>query len=276
MRIAHHVAIGIRRSTTIAGYLYIVDIKWPRLRGAANGFILSITMNNTMAPSKSRGRPREFDREEALECAIRLFWSRGYEATSISDLTKAMHITPPALYGAFGDKKRLFLEAVGRYEQRHGCFAQKALLEEPTAELAMRRLLLAALKSFTDPKNPRGCLVVLGATNCRLEATDISKALTDRRRMAVSAVRARIAAGKNAGELSDHADVDALTDMITATLYGLAIKARDGTSRARLRGIVEQLMKMWPRQQSKKTDADPGRRIKSRPHISTLSRVKAT
>jgi AcrR family transcriptional regulator len=187
---------------------------------------------------------------------MRLFWSRGYEATSISDLTKAMQITPPALYGAFGDKKRLFLEAVGRYEQGPGCFAQKALTEEPTAELAMRRLLLGALKSFTDPKNPKGCLVVLGATNCALDSIDIAEALADRRRTAESVVRARIAAGKDAGELSDNADVDALTGMVTATLYGLAIKARDGAPRARLRKIVEQLMKMWPRREAEKTDAD--------------------
>jgi TetR/AcrR family transcriptional regulator, copper-responsive repressor len=276
MQTAHHVTLASSGAQRSPGQLYIDRYKNNRLRRTVKGFILSTTMDTMLAPPKPRGRPREFDRDEALECAMRLFWSRGYEATSISDLTKAMHITPPALYAAFGDKKRLFLEAVGRYEQGHGCFVQKALLEEPTVERAMRRLLLGALKSFTNPKNPRGCLVVLGATNCTLEATDISKALADRRRMAVSAVRARIAAGKNAGELSDHADVDALTDMVTATLYGLAIKARDGISRARLQGIVEQLMKMWPRQKVKKTDADRGRRIKSRRHISTLRRARAT
>src|SRR5579871_1946272 len=177
------------------------------------GIYISTTMNNVIEPRKRRGRPREFDRDEALECAMRLFWSRGYEATSISDLTKAMQITPPALYSAFGNKKRLFLEAVGRYEGGPGCFAQKALTEERTAELAIRRLLLGALKSFTDPKNPRGCLVVLGATNCTLESADVSEALAERRRTAEGAVRARIAAGKNAGELSDDADVEALTGM---------------------------------------------------------------
>jgi TetR/AcrR family transcriptional regulator, copper-responsive repressor len=187
---------------------------------------------------------------------MRLFWSRGYEATSISDLTKAMHITPPALYGAFGDKKRLFLEAVGRYEQGPGCFARRALTEEPTAELAMRRLLLGALESFTNPKNPKGCLVTLGATNCA--SADISEALADRRRMAESAVRTRIAAGRNAGELSGDADVDVLAGMVTATLYGLAVKARDGAPRARLRRIVEQLMKTWPRREVRETG--PARR----------------
>jgi hypothetical protein len=90
-------------------------------------------------------------------------------------------------------------------------------------------------------------LIVLGATNCTAASSDIFEALAERRRMAERAVRARILAGQRAGELSEHADVDTLTGIVTATLYGLAIKARDGAPRARLRKIVEQLMAMWPR-----------------------------
>ena len=213
-------------------------------------YILTI-MDTAIRASKPRGRPREFDRDKALEVAMRLFWNRGYEATSISDLTKAMKITPPALYGAFGDKKSLFLEAVGRYEQAAGCFARKALTEEPTAERAIRGLLLGAVEAFADPRNPKGCLVVLGATNCTVESTDIFAALAERRRRAEDFVRTRIAVGKSAGELSENSQVDALTGLVTATLYGLAIKARDGAPRARLRMIVEQFMKIWPRREAR-------------------------
>ena len=85
-----------------------------------------------------------------------------------------MDITPPSLYAAFGDKKRLFLEAVERYEQETGCFARRALTSEPTAELAIRRLLLDAAKSFTDPKNPKGCLIALGATNCAIKVNRLA------------------------------------------------------------------------------------------------------
>ena len=221
------------------------------------------------ASPKQRGRPRGFDRDQALESAIRLFWTRGYEATSISDLTQAMDITPPSLYAAFGDKKRLFLEAVDRYEQEIGCFARRALTSEPTAELAIRRLLLDAAKSFTDPKNPKGCLIALGATNCAIESTDIFEALAERRRTAEKAVRARIATGQKAGELADDADVDALTGIVTATRYGLAIKARDGVPRARLMRIVEQLMMTWPRREP--ADAAPRMRVSSRPRRSKKS-----
>jgi len=183
-----------------------------------------------------------------------------------------MDITPPSLYAAFGDKKRLFLEAVERYEQETGSFARKALTSEPTAELAIRRLLLDAAKFFTDPKNPKGCLIALGATNCAVESTDIFEALAKRRRAAESTVRARIAAGQKAGELSDNADVDALTGMVTATRYGLAIKARDGAPRARLRRIVEQMMMTWPRRAPEETDATPRMRVNSRPRRSSSAR----
>lgn len=208
-------------------------------------------MNHSTPPSRPRGRPRGFDRDAALEKALHLFWSRGFEATSISDLTSAMRITPPALYSAYGDKKRLFLEAVDRYEQDAGCFAQKALTEEPTAEDAIRSLLHGAVNSFTKPGAPKGCLVVLGATNCTAESGDIYLALAERRANAEKAVRARIHAGQMAGELADGTDVDALAGMVTAAIYGLAVKAKDGVSRARLHKIASQMMQAWPRRRNK-------------------------
>ena len=158
-----------------------------------------------------------------------------------------MRITPPALYSAYGDKKRLFLEAVDRYERDAGCFAQKALTEEPTAEDAIRSLLHGAVNSFTQPGAPKGCLVVLGATNCTAESNDVYLALAERRANAEKAVRARIRGGQMAGELAEGTDIDALSGMVTATLYGLAVKAKDGVSRAQLRKIVGQMMQAWPK-----------------------------
>src|SRR6202008_2517958 len=71
-----------------------------------------------MSTERPRGRPRSFDRDQALERAMHVFWRQGYEATSVTDLTRAMRINPPSLYAAFGDKERLYLEALGRYQQR--------------------------------------------------------------------------------------------------------------------------------------------------------------
>lgn len=203
-------------------------------------------MNKPELPSRPRGRPRAFDRDDALDRAMRLFWRRGYEATSVSELTEAMGITPPSLYAAFGDKKRLFLEAVDRYQSGPGSFAQAALCEAPTAEAAMRRLMMGTIDSFFAPNGTKGCMVVLAATNCTTESSDILEELAGRRRLAERLVRDRIAAGRDAGEFSADTDVDALASLIITTLYGLSIKARDGASRASLRKVVEQVMSVWP------------------------------
>src|ERR1700722_16943441 len=108
-------------------------------------------MNKAVSASRPRGGPRVFDRGRAVNSAMHLFWRRGYEATSVSDLTGSMGITPPSLYAAFGDKKRLFFEAIDRYQAGPGSFAQAALCDEPTAERAMRRLLMDTIDSFFEP-----------------------------------------------------------------------------------------------------------------------------
>src|SRR5437667_3316473 len=113
-------------------------------------------------PVKPRGRPREFDREAALEQAIDVFWRHGYEATSMSDLTKAMGINPPSLYATFGDKEKLFLEAIERYRGNQGEACPYAA--EPTARSAIEKLLTDLAIEFTDTGHPRGCMMVMAAT----------------------------------------------------------------------------------------------------------------
>lgn len=222
-----------------------------RLRSEVKEIIIAITMKKQAKSAVRRGRPLAFQREVALEQAMRLFWSRGYEATSVSDLTEAMGITPPSLYGAFGDKKRLFLEAVDRYQAGPGGFARRALVEEPTGELAVRRLLMDAIECFCDSRHPWGCMVVLAATNCRTESRDVLNALVGRRGDLERAIRDRIATAKSVGEIPADTDVDALAGVVIASLYGIAIKARDGTPRASLRRIVEQVMLLWPTSRSR-------------------------
>jgi len=203
-------------------------------------------MNKKAKSGARRGRPLTFQRDAALEQAMRLFWNRGYEATSVSDLTEAMGITPPSLYGTFGDKKRLFMEAVNRYQAGPGGFAKNALIEEPTGEGAIRRLLMDAIECFTDRRHPWGCMVVLAAINCTTESRDVLDALAGRRSDLEHAVRDRIATARAGGEIPENTDVDALAGAVTASLYGIALKARDGASRASLRRIVEQVMLLWP------------------------------
>ena len=201
-------------------------------------------MNKQKTPS--RGRPRAFDRDAALGRAMRLFWQHGYETTSISELAEAMAINPPSLYAAFSDKRQLFLEAVDRYEASYGSFAEAALAEEVTAEGAVRRLLLEAVDSYTDPAIPRGCMVVSAATNCSADSIDITDDLRKRRRASERAIRKRIAKGIAEGDVRADADPDALAGFIAALIQGLSAKARDGVPRKQLERIVAQALEGWP------------------------------
>lgn len=104
--------------------------------------------------AKRRGRPRSFDRDTALEQAVRSFWELGYEATSISDLTRAMGISAPSLYAAFGDKRALFDEVVAVYRQHYGGFLHRALAEEPTARRGVERGCARPRPSTRSPAAP--------------------------------------------------------------------------------------------------------------------------
>src|SRR2546422_9092434 len=117
-------------------------------------------------PVKPRGRQGESDREAALEQAIDVFWRHGYEATSVSDLTAAMGINPPSLYAAFGDKEKLFLEAVERYQQQRRRSVTKVFDEAPTAKEAVHRGLQDAARERACSSHPRGCPLVRSDTNC--------------------------------------------------------------------------------------------------------------
>src|ERR1700737_5635229 len=108
------------------------------------------------------GRPRSFDIDQALDRALQVFWRKGYEGTSLSDLTKAVGVNRPSLYAAFGDKEALFRKVLGRYLDGPAAYTQEAL-KEPTARAVIERLLRGAADLNTAPRNPGGCLMVQGA-----------------------------------------------------------------------------------------------------------------
>src|SRR6202163_2274511 len=110
-------------------------------------------------PTRSTGRPRSFDVDKALEAATLVFWRKGYEGTSLSDLTRAMGINRPSLYAAFGDKETLFRKALDRYVEGPGAYVREAL-KQPTARAVTQQLLRGAADLLTDPHHPSGCLMV--------------------------------------------------------------------------------------------------------------------
>ncbi|MFO7155519.1 MAG: TetR/AcrR family transcriptional regulator [Pseudomonadota bacterium] len=186
-----------------------------------------------------RGRPRSFDTSAALLRAMTLFWEKGYEATSLSDLTTAMGIAPPSLYAAFGNKEELFLAAVEEYAKTYGSYLRRALDEEPTALAAIERILLHAARQFTERGHPRGCLVICGALGTDESAVRVRKVLEDMRRAKERWMRRRIQADVDAGVLPKETDAAALARFADALLEGLCLKARLGASRRDLEKAVE-------------------------------------
>jgi AcrR family transcriptional regulator len=197
-------------------------------------------------PRKPRGRPLSFDRDAALEAAMHVFWERGYEAASVADLTSAMGITPPSLYTAFGDKEQLFLEAIERYALGYGSISARALREEPTARGAIERWLVEAAKELTEPCHPKGCMVVMAATNCSAAAERVQDALMLRRSEAIANVGRRIQEAIDSGELPADTDAAELANFYAAVYQGMSMQAKDGATREGLLRTVRAAMRAWP------------------------------
>lgn len=177
---------------------------------------------------------------------MHVFWERGYEAASIADLTAAMGITPPSLYTAFGDKERLFLEAIERYALGPGSAGPRALKEEPTARGAIDRWLRESAEELTRPCHPKGCMVVMATTNCSVAAEHVQMALTKRRAAAIANIHSRIQSGIDSGELPPDTDAQALGNFYSTVYQGMSMQAKDGATRASLMATVDAAMRAWP------------------------------
>lgn len=192
-----------------------------------------------------KGRPREFDVDEALAAALRVFWTKGYEAASLSDLTDAMGITRPSLYAAFGNKESLFRKALDLYEREKLAYVGEAL-QQPTSRGVVEQLLRGALAMQTSDCEPKGCMRVIGSVSCGPEAESIRADLMARRQSSQRALCERMKRAKDEGDLPAGTDVDGLCAYLGAILGGMAIQAGSGASKTQLEGLVETALAMWP------------------------------
>jgi AcrR family transcriptional regulator len=192
-----------------------------------------------------RGRPREFDRAEALNRAMNVFWARGYEGASVDDLTAAMGINKPSLYAAFGSKQALFREAISLYERTEGVPVQRALDDAPTARAGIEAALRCNARAYTRPRRPRGCMVVLSSLLGASENETVRQFLARGRRASETAMRRRIERGIREGDVPSGADPARIAAFYTTVTQGLSIQARDGASEAALNAIVDAAMGAW-------------------------------
>lgn len=174
-----------------------------------------------------------------------LFWRHGYEATSLNDLTLAMGVKPSSVYTVFGDKKRLFLEAVGLYLS--GPITSSTLIAQATdGRAAAAALLTTAVVGFTGNDTPAGCLLASSAISCSESASDVQEELAGIRRGIEGQLREKVLASVDAGTLPANSDAEALASLTMALIQGLSSLARDGASRDKLLRVVDTAMQAWP------------------------------
>jgi AcrR family transcriptional regulator len=192
-----------------------------------------------------RGRPRSFDRAVALRRAMEVFWANGYDAASLSSLTKAMGINSPSLYAAFGSKEALFREAVDLYLATDGSSVWENIEDAPTVRDSLRHFLRASAEGFTRNGRLRGCLAILGVLHANDANSEPHRDLRRRRKQKVQLLCDRIGRAVREGELPARSDCQTIATFFAAVQQGMAIQARDGVSRDTLLAVAEAAMSGW-------------------------------
>jgi AcrR family transcriptional regulator len=191
------------------------------------------------------GRPREFDVDKALDRALKVFWRRGYEGASLPDLTRAMRISRPSLYAAFGNKELLFRKAIDRYAASRATYLRDAL-SAPTAREVVERMLRASIDRVTDSRSPHGCFLVQGALACGETAECLRREMAKRRDELVVALRERFERAIDEGDLVAGADPVDLARYVATVLHGMSVQASGGATRTELQRVAAIALQAWP------------------------------
>lgn len=176
---------------------------------------------------------------------MHLFWERGYEGTSIADLTAAIGINKPSLYAAFGGKERLFREAVALYDAIESRPVQDALDLAPSAREGIEAVLRHNARVYCRAEQPRGCMIVLSSLIGTAESEGVRRFLAESRREGETALRERIERGQAEGDVPREADARQLAAFYTTVMHGLSVQARDGAGAQTLNGVVDCALASW-------------------------------
>ena len=196
--------------------------------------------------ARGRGRPRAFDRDAALGEAVRLFWRKGFEATSMADLTAAMGIGAPSLYAAFGSKEALYAEALCHYQKHFGPLTWGRFDAARTAKGAVEGWLMDSAAALTGGAEgeARGCMLTLSSID-RDEHAELCETVRSSRHGVQQRLVARFKRAVEDGEIAATTDVHALARYIQTVQNGMSILARDGASRAELKAVARVAMASW-------------------------------
>jgi len=198
------------------------------------------------APPRRRGRPRAFDREAALGIATRLFWQKGYEATSILDLTAALNIAAPSLYAAFGSKDALYVEVLQHYYTTYESLVWGSFRTADTARAAATAYLSNSAAALTGAlcDIPRGCMATL-ATVGSAGHEALGDLIRTNREGVFTLLINRFERAVDDGDLPPSVDIAKLARFLQTVQSGMSIRARDGADRAELQGVAEVAMLGW-------------------------------
>jgi AcrR family transcriptional regulator len=186
----------------------------------------------------TKGRPRSFDEDQAIDAAMRVFWEKTFEGTSMTDLTDATRLSRSSIHAAFGSKEGLFLKAVERYKSGQMMYIQKALAE-PTLPRAIEALFRGMLYFLSIPGNPKGCLSIHGALACGTEGELVTQVMAKWYRSNENRLKERIQKAQREGELGRDVNAADYARYIATIMIGIGIQAVNGASRAELTRTVE-------------------------------------
>lgn len=192
----------------------------------------------------TRGRPREFCPEEALGAALCVFWTKGYEGASLTDLTDAMGITRPSLYAAFGNKEALFRQALDLYERDKLAYIGEAV-REPTARAVAKYMLDGAIETATGGVS-RGCMGVIASVACQSIEPSIREDVNARAEKAKHLMVERMQRAIDEGEFTVPTDAEAISRYLIAIMQGISVQAQLGASREELMQVANATLLGWP------------------------------
>lgn len=193
------------------------------------------------------GRPRSFDRMQAIDDAMQLFWRYGYDATSLSRLKAAIGggITAPSFYAAFGSKEELFKEVVARYLDTHGRVTDPLFDEAIAPREAIATALKHSARMQCDERSPKGCMVALGCIGTGADDSSVPLPLREARARTREGFLACVKRGIEAGDLPAASDAVALASLFEGFMLGISPMARDGIQLPVIEKAIEQLMGIW-------------------------------
>lgn len=204
---------------------------------------LDIIMSETV---RKRGRPRVLNRETGLEVAANLFWERGYEGTSIADLTAAMGITPPSLYATFGSKEELFRMALNHSISQQNSQRLELLDAKIPVYETLKLFLYDIAEGDTQPDKPRGCIVSTAVLQHSEENASVARTTAALREASIQVLKSRFDRAVSEGELPEGTDTDTLARFYGAVMQGMSAQACDGACTIRLKALVDIALNAWP------------------------------